>query len=539
MQWIAPAEKDVGTDTLEKRLWAAADQFRANSGLKAQEYSGPILGIIFLRFAEVRFAKQRVILEKTGTSSRRGSRVDEPGVYHSEGILYLAPNARFDFLLNLPEATDIGAKVNEAMRDIEKHNPQLAGVLPKTYNLFTSTLLKELLKKISEIPASLDYDAFGRIYEYFLGEFAMTEGQGGGEFYTPSSIVRLLTEVIEPYHGRILDPACGSGGMFVSSARFVSEHKKNPTAELSIHGVEKTDETGRLCRMNLAVHGLEGDVRHGGQVNSYYDDPHEATGRFDFVLANPPFNVNAVDKERLKDSVGPGRRFPFGLPRTDNANYLWIQLFYSALGSKGRAGFVMANSASDARSSEQELRKRFIEAQAVDVMVAVGPNLFYTVTLPCTLWFFDKGKGTTPRADTVLFIDARQIYRQVDRAHREWTATQIGFIANVVRLYRGEELDLTLGGGVAEAKVKEVFGKKAKYADVAGLCRAATVKEIEAQGWSLNPGRYVGVAAGEAVSDADFKDRLETLSEELETLNAQARKLEKTIAGNMSEILET
>ncbi|MGI8965216.1 MAG: type I restriction-modification system subunit M, partial [Limisphaerales bacterium] len=357
MIWIAPSGKDAATDTLEKRLWAAADQFRANRGLSAAQYSQPVLGLIFLRFAEVRFSKQRAKLEKTSGSSRRGSRVDEPAAYHADGILYLAPNARFDFLLSLPEATDIGAKVNDAMRDIEKHNTQLAGVLPKTYNLFTSTLLKELLKKVSEIPASLDYDAFGRIYEYFLGEFAMTEGQGGGEFYTPSSIVRLLTEVIEPYHGRILDPACGSGGMFVQSAKFVAEHKKNPASELSIHGVEKTDETGRLCRMNLAVHGLEGDIRHGGQVNSYYDDPHDATGTFDFVLANPPFNVNAVDKDRLKDSVGKGRRFPFGLPRTDNGNYLWIQLFYSALNEKGRAGFVMANSASDARSSEQDLRK--------------------------------------------------------------------------------------------------------------------------------------------------------------------------------------
>ncbi|GJM21260.1 MAG: membrane protein [Planctomycetota bacterium] len=538
MQWIASPESDADNAALEKNLWSAADQFRANSGLKAQEYSGPILGLIFLRFAEVRFAAQRAKLEEAGASSRRGSRLDEPAAYHAEGVLYLAPEARFDGLLTLPEGEDIGAKVNEAMREVEKHNAQLAGVLPKTYNLFTGTLLKELLKKISEIPASTDYDAFGRIYEYFLGQFARTEGQKGGEFYTPASIVRLLTEVIEPFHGRILDPACGSGGMFVQSARFVAEHQKRAADELDICGVEKTDDTGRLCRMNLAVHGLEGDIRHGGNVNSYYDDPHTATGQFDFVLANPPFNVNAVDKERLTDMVGPGRRFPFGLPKPDNANYLWIQLFHSALNATGRAGFVMANSASDARSSEQVIRQWLVEGQAVDVMVAVGPNMFYTVTLPCTLWFLDRGKADTPRADTVLFIDARHIYRQVDRAHRDWTPAQIGFLANLVRLYRGEDLDLTYGGDDAEGKLQEVFGKQPAYADVPGLCKAATLEAIEAQGWSLNPGRYVGVAPGEEVSDEDFREQFETLSEELERLNAQARELEETIARNVVEILE-
>ena len=536
--WIAPSEKGDATNALEKRLWDAADQFRANSGLKAQEYSSPILGLIFLRFAEVRFANQFKKLEQESSSTRRGSRVDDPTAYHANNVLYLSPEARFDYLLNLPESGDIGGKVNAAMREVENHNSQLAGVLPKTFNIFTSSLLKELLKKISEIPATLDFDAFGRIYEYFLGEFAMSEGQGGGEFYTPASIVQLLTQIIEPYHGRILDPACGSGGMFVQSARFVAEHHKNPAAELSICGVEKTDETGRLARLNLAVHGLEGDVRHGGNVNSYYDDPHTATGQFDFVLANPPFNVNAVDKERLKDMVGAGRRFPFGLPNTDNANYLWIQLFYSSLNNKGRAGFVMANSASDARSSEQDLRQKLIEAQAVDVIVAVGPNMFYTVTLPVTLWFLDRGKSKTKRADSVLFIDARHIYRQIDRAHRDWTPAQIGFISNLVRLYRGETIDLTVGGAETETKLQEVFGKKSAYTDVLGLCKVATFKEIEAQGWSLNPGRYVGVAPGIEVSDEDFKTLFETLNEELVVLNDQARTLEQTIAANAAEILE-
>ncbi len=535
MLWVAPSGKDVANDQLEKRLWEAADQLRANSGLNAQQYSGPVLGLIFLRFVEVRFAKQRALLGKKATGGRRGSRLEDPAAYHAEGILFLAPDARFDFLLALPEGANIGSKLNDAMRAIERDNPQLAGVLPKTYEIFSSPLLKQLLKRVSEIPASLDYDAFGRIYEYFLGEFARTEGSKGGEFYTPASIVRLIVEILEPFHGSVFDPASGSGGMFVQSAGFVAEHKKNPSSELSIHGHEKVGATVALSRMNLAMHGLEGDVR---EANSYYDDPHESTGRFDFVLANPPFNVNSVDKERLEGDVGKNRRFPFGLPRTDNANYLWIQLFYSALNKNGRAGFVMANSASDARGSEQEIRCQLIEARSVDVMVAVGPNFFYTVTLPCALWFLNRGKKDTARADTVLFLDARYIYRQIDRAHRDWTPAQIGFLSNLVRLYRGEAPDFTLGGEQAQAKLEEVFGKKPRYADVPGLCKAATVAEIETQGWSLNPGRYVGVAPGENVSDEDFKAQFELLNEELETLNEQARVLEGTIAGNVADILE-
>ena len=537
MRWIAPSEKDINNAALERRLWDAADDFRANSGLKAQEYSGPILGLIFLRFVEARFGRKHEQLSKEIGSSRRSNRAEDPAAYHADVIVYLSANARYDYLLTLPESDDVGAKVNEAMRAIEKNNPTLAGVLPKTYNLFTSTLLKGLLKKVSEIPVSLDFDAFGRVYEYFLGEFAMTEGQGGGEFYTPSSIVKLLTEIIEPFHGRILDPACGSGGMFVQSARFVSEHKKNPAAELAICGVEKTDDTGRLCRLNLAIHGLEGDIRHGGNTNSYYDDPHNAVGQFDFVLANPPFNVDAVDKERLKDMVGEGRRFPFGLPRADNANYIWIQMFYSALNKKGRAGFVMGNSAGEARSSEQDLREKLIKSKSVDVIVSVGPNMFYTVTLPCTLWFLDKGKVTTKRADSILFIDARNIYRRIDRSHKDWSDSQIDFIANIVRLYRGEPLSYLHGDGNAENKIQDVFGNKPVYQDVLGLCKVTSLDQIQAKNWTLNPGAYIGAAPGEEIDGEDFNERLMILNAELNDLMIEAKNLENTVSSNISKLL--
>jgi type I restriction enzyme M protein len=288
--------------------------------------------------------------------------------------------------------------------------------------------------------------------------------------------------------------------------------------------------------MNLAVHGLSGDVREG---NTYGEDLHTCVGKFDRVMANPPFNVSGVDKEKVKDDP----RFALGMPTTDNANYLWIQIFYHALNAAGRAGFVMANSAADARGGEMEIRKKLIQSGAVDVMVSIGPNFFYTVTLPCTLWFFDKGKPKD-RKDRVLFLDARHLFRQLDRAHRDFTPEQIAFLAAIVRLHRGEDADgytfepdgLNLGD--AQAKIlKTAFGSR-KYKDVPGLCRVATVKDIEAQGWSLNPGRYVGVAPGAVVSDEDFKEQLEELNEELERLNAEARELESTIAKNVAEILE-
>jgi len=507
---------------IEKRLWDAADELRANSKLKASEYSVPVLGLIFLRYADHKFGLAEKELEGKGTGRKKIGKSD----YQALGVLYLPDEARFNNLLNLPEGENIGKAINEAMKAVEADNPDLKDVLPKSYNRLDNSTLVELLKLMASIHMDIKGDAFGKIYEYFLGNFAMSEGQKGGEFFTPTSIVRLIVNIIEPFHGRIFDPACGSGGMFVQSARFVGEHKRNPSAEISVYGEERVSETVRLCKMNLAVHGLAGDIRMG---NTYYEDLHTSPGKFDFVMANPPFNVNRVDKERLKDDP----RFPFGMPRVDNANYLWIQIFYSTLNKNGRAGFVMANSASDARASELDIRQKLIIDRAVDVMVAVGSNFFYTVTLPCTLFFLDRGKKGADRKDKVLFIDARHIFRQIDRAHRDFTPQQIEFLANIVRLYRGEETE----NRHKSAEMLEEKFQDRRYVDVPGLCKVATIDEIKVQGWSLNPGRYVGVADSEE-DDFDFKERLEGLNDELEVLNAEARELEERIAKNVVKLLE-
>jgi len=508
---------------IDKRLWGAADELRANSKLKSSEYSDPVLGLIFLKYADHRFSTTQKELEGKSTGRRKVNKTD----YQARGVLFLPENARFSFLLQLPESGNIGKAINEAMKAIEGENEELKDVLPKTYHAMENRTLSTLLKTFNSIPMDVEGDVFGRIYEYFLGEFARAEGQKGGEFFTPPCLVRLIANIIEPFRGRVIDRACGSGGMFVEASRFSRDHKAKPTDTISVYGMERVAETVRLCRMNLAVHGQAGDIRQG---NSYYEDPYEDEGGFDFVMANPPFNVDRIDKERIKDDKA---RFPFGMPNTDNGNYLWIQLFYSDLGKTGRAGFVMANSASDARGSEMEIRRQIIQAKAVDVMVSIGTNFFYTVTLPATLWFFDKGKKGTKRDNTVLFIDARHIFRQIDRAHRDFTPDQIEFIANIARLYRCEEPETKNGSG---AMVKEKF-PEGKYQDVAGLCKAATLKEIEEQGWSLNPGRYVGVA-DRAPDDFDFFERLEEQNEELEVLNAEAHELEERIAENVAKLLE-
>ncbi|PJE33763.1 putative type I restriction enzymeP M protein [Pseudooceanicola marinus] len=513
---------------IEKRLWAAADQLWANTGLKPSQFSTPVLGLIFLRYAEKRYAEAESRIGAVGSGKRRKiSKAD----YDAEGVIFLRPEARFSHLQSLTESDDIGKAINEAMKAIEEDNPDLSGALPQTYTDLDNEVLVELIRLLA--PVELTGDAFGKVYEYFLGNFAMKEGQKGGVFYTPESIVKLIVEIIEPYHGRILDPACGSGGMFVQSANFVERHGQTASREISVYGVEKDRVTVNLNKMNLAVHGLSGDVR---EANTYATDIKQLfprvfseSGGFDFVMANPPFNVSGVRKDDLEGDW----RFPFGIPKPDNANYLWMQLFYSALNDQGRAGFVMANSAGDARGSEQLIRQHLIEDGGIDVIVSVGPNFFYTVTLPCTLWFFDKSKRGTERQDSVLFLNARSIFRQIDRAHRDFLPEQIELLSNIVRLYRGEAVKAEAGS--AELLAEHGLGEG--YVDVPGLCKVATRAEIEALGWSLNPGRYVG-ASTRGGEDVHFVERFEELNENLLQLSAEAAALEQQIADNAALVLE-
>jgi len=510
----------IDLNQIESRLWAAADQLWANTGLKPSEFSNPVLGLLFLRYAEKRFHEAEAKLIENGLDVSEIEKFD----YQAEGALYLPGNARFSYLLDLAEGQDVGKAVNEAMAAVEVENEELKGILPRSYGKLPNTVLIELLRLMNSL-GEIEGDAFGKIYEYFLGKFALAEGQKGGVFYTPTSIVKLIVEIIEPFHGKIFDPACGSGGMFVQSADFVQRRHKRASEELTVFGTEKANDTVKLAKMNLAVHGLSGDIR---ESNTYYEDPHKAVGKFDFVMANPPFNVSGVDKERVKDDP----RFPFGIPTTDNANYLWIQLFYTALSESGRAGFVMANSAGDARGTELEIRKKLIQTGGVDVIVSVGSNFFYTVTLPCTLWFFDKAKTKGDRKDKVLFIDARGYFHQISRAIRDFLPEQIEFLSNIVRLWRGDSVETGAG---SQEMLQQQFPEGA-YRDIAGVCKVATLADIETQGWSLNPGRYVGVA-DRLADDFVFAERLEELSEELELLKTESRELEDVISGNLVELL--
>lgn len=517
----------VDLQDLSRRLFKTAEQLWTNTALRPDQYAQPVLALIALRQMEAKFD----IVDKAEIAPKFTGRLKPtPADYQARGAIYLPEVARYSYLLGLPETANLAEALNTAMKSIIDTNPDLAGVLPQAYGSLPDSVLRELMRLLA--PLDIGGDAYGRVFEYFMGAFASAFMQKGGEYFTPSSIVQLIVEVIEPYHGTIFDPACGSGGMFVHSAEFVRRHHKAPEREISVYGIEKMADTQRLCRLNLAVHGMSGDVR---EANSYYDNPHGMVGKFDFVMANPPFNQSEVDRGRLVNDAGlVDARFPLGLPTTNNANYLWIGMFYAALNERGRAGFVMANSASDAGGSEREMRRKLVETGAVDCIITTSPNMFFTVTLPVTLWFLDRGKAKGPRKDEVLFIDARHVFRQVSRAQRDFRADQIEFLANIVRLWRGEEDELEAGSA---ALMTEAFGDSG-YCDVAGLCRAASRSEIASQDWSLNPGRYVGVAAGDQQDDQSFKLRLEAMQEELEGLNVEAAQLQAMIAQNVAVLLD-
>ncbi|WP_348720569.1 class I SAM-dependent DNA methyltransferase [uncultured Alcanivorax sp.] len=444
---------------LEDDLWSAADNLRANSDLKASEYSTPVLGLIFLKFADINYRRHEVAILKEYQKlkgTRREKSLNEIAV--AKCGFYLPDHARYSHLLNLPENQDIAKAIEKAMEAIEEYKPELQGSLPKdeyyrlTRTQETKLLPFDLLRQFDNIPDDATGDVFGQIYEYFLGKFALSEGQGGGEFFTPRSVVRLMVEIIEPHGGTVFDPACGSGGMFVQSAQFIEKHKEEYEAQgedtsVFVSGQEKSSETVKLARMNLAVNGLRGQILQG---ISYYDDHFDSFGNFDYVLANPPFNVDEVSLSGVEKDP---RFNTYGIPRkktkakkseqgketVPNANYLWINLFATSLREPdnkhpgGRAALVMANSASDARHSEADIRRTLIENNLIYSMLTLPSNMFYTVTLPATLWFFDKGKTD----ERILFIDARNIFTPIDRAHREFSEEQIQNIAIISRLHKG------------------------------------------------------------------------------------------------------
>jgi len=436
---------------LEAELWRAADQLRANSKLTASEYSMPVLGLIFLRHAYNRFQKVKIEVEKDlPFHPLRGKRQLTKKDFEEQNSMFLPDKAQFDYLVSLPESADIGEVIDNAMKLIEEEYDNLKGVLPKNYSIFSKDLLKELLRIFNkEVLQKAEGDLFGKIYEYFLNKFAMTGAQEGGEFFTPMSLVQTIVNVIEPDHGIVFDPACGSAGMFVQTGYFIESEGLQPAEKVTFYGQEKAELNTKLSKMNLTVHGLEGNILEG---NTFYEDKHNLLYGCDFVMANPPFNVDGVDKG--KDAVKKDPRLMFGdnrvnLPKNDNANYLWIQYFYNYLKPTGRSGFVMASSASDAGHSEKDIREKLVKTGAVDVMMAIGNNFFYTRSLPCTLWFFDRAKEQDPqKKDKVLMLDARKIYRKVTSKVNDFSPEQLQNLICVVNLYRGNtaKFDTTVQG---------------------------------------------------------------------------------------------
>ena len=428
--------------SLENDLWESADSLREGSKLSSQEYCMPVLGLIYLRYAFTRFKYVEAEILKD-RPSRNGVKLPvESSDFKSKSAIFLPENARYDYLLNLPKDKNLGEAVDKAMEAIEKECPDLSGILPKNYQtIFKNDLLKDLLRLFNNDALNeIKDDVIGRIYEYFLNKFAKNIASDDGVFFTPKSLVRMIVNIIQPTHGKILDPACGSGGMFVSSGDFVNANGINASDKLTFFGQEKVEFNAKLCKMNMAVHGLNAKIISGDEANSFYNDYHKLEGKCDFVMANPPFNVNKVKYEAALNAG----RLPFGLPgynektkEIGNANYLWISYFYAYLNETGRAGFVMASSATDSQHADRDIRQKLVETGDVDVILSVGNNFFYTLSLPCTLWFFDKGKENELK-NKVLFIDARNYFTVVDRNLNEWTKWQIKNLTSIVHLYRGE-----------------------------------------------------------------------------------------------------
>ena len=531
-------------EAIEKRLWSAADTLRANSNFAANEFFMPVMGLIFLRHAYSRYlaVKDEVVKSLPSRAGRTREATKED--FSSKGAVFLRPEAQFDYLVSLPDSANRAEAIIAAMESIEADYESLKGVLPKEeYNELDNEILGQLLRKLNpEELKKMSGDVFGRIYEYFLTQFAGTKAHDGGEFFTPVSLVSFIAKVLDTDSGIVLDPACGSGGMFVQSARVVERQNENPTEKLTFFGMEKNATTIRLAKMNLAVHGLEGDIK---KAITYYEDPHELIGKADFVMANPPFNVDEIDADKIKNDP----RLPFGLPsvndkgKVSNGNYVWISYFYSYLNDHGRAGFVMAAGAESAGRGDALVRQKLIETGDVDVMVSIRSNFFYTRTVPCVLWFLNRAKKTKDQKNTVLMIDARNVYRKVTRKINDFSPEQEQNLLAIVWLYRGETkryqelLAYYRKNGENEAAdwLEERF-PDGKYRDVEGLVKAVTREEIAENDWSLTPGRYVGVAETDD-NDEDFAEKFASLHEELRKLNAEAAMLAEKIDANFKELM--
>lgn len=519
---------------LEIELWEAADELRANSKLTAGEYKDPLLGLILLRFAENKFEEAKATLAKTlpinpRTKQQREATKDD---YAAMGAMHLPEKARYSYLATLPEAEDLAEAVNTAMKLIEAEYEDLEGILPKNFHDLTpeddtdSNLLANLIRIFnSDSVRNAQGDVFGRVYEYFLMKLSMmgAGAQEGGEFFTPPSLVQLIVNFIQPNHGIIHDPACGSGGMFVQTAHFIKNHENKKVNEaIKVYGTEYKTGTTKLAKMNLAIHGIEGKIANS---NSFYSDPHELYGKCDFVMANPPFNVDKVDAKNK--FLAEDKRLPFGAPLTGkgtigNANYLWIQYFMAYLNETGRAGFVMASSATDAGNAEKRIREELVKTGNVACIVSIGNNFFYTRSLPCHVWFFDKNKKDK---DSILMIDARNVFRKVSTTLNDFSDEQLEGLTAIMAMYRGEKPKVSKDN----AWFNEHFPDGA-YRDVEGLCKIVSLEEVAEQDYSLTPGRYVGVNI-EIDMDFDYKSRMKELHSELATLNTEANELMNKIQG--------